>query len=429
MKCPKCGYISFDYNQICPKCNKNITAEQEKFNLPSFRPDPPSLLGFLTGDANESNVNLRAPARSHIDSMHDDDIGLNDSVILNHDKLGIEDQDLDISFEPEDTGEDLFEKEAAAEPENVLSDADFRLEDSKGGMAGILSGTGEDEEISLDLGDLALEEPMGALDKSEDTKASQSMIAEGMESDVEISLDSLESLPADINIGLDEMESEIELDLDDLKVSDLGNLEIDADMELSEKEMESTLVESEAGTLEPEIGLSDEEEDKLPDISELILEEAQAGRRKEKTMILDDLSLDDSGPYETEGALELGEMPLEDFSLEEKKSMDMEDLKLDSDISGEAEKTLILDDLSMNDSAELEKSFDISDFSLDDDYAEGKTELSSKKSISDNSEIDLDLDAMSLDVEEYQKGSDSGDDFVLDLDDMDIDLDLNKPKK
>ncbi len=47
MKCPKCNYISFDSNLICPKCNKDISIEREKINLPSFKPNPPFLLGSL----------------------------------------------------------------------------------------------------------------------------------------------------------------------------------------------------------------------------------------------------------------------------------------------------------------------------------------------------------------------------------------------
>jgi hypothetical protein len=49
MKCTKCSYISFDYNEICPKCNKDISFEREKMNLPTFRPNPPFLLGSLAG--------------------------------------------------------------------------------------------------------------------------------------------------------------------------------------------------------------------------------------------------------------------------------------------------------------------------------------------------------------------------------------------
>ncbi len=59
MKCPKCGYISFDYNLTCPKCNKDISREQKKLNLPAFPPAPPSLLGALTGQASESQMGIQ----------------------------------------------------------------------------------------------------------------------------------------------------------------------------------------------------------------------------------------------------------------------------------------------------------------------------------------------------------------------------------
>ena len=62
MKCPKCGYISFDYNQVCPKCNKGITDERDILNLPTYKPAPPSLLGALTGEADDSHPDLRVEA-------------------------------------------------------------------------------------------------------------------------------------------------------------------------------------------------------------------------------------------------------------------------------------------------------------------------------------------------------------------------------
>jgi hypothetical protein len=58
MKCSNCGYFSFDYNQSCPKCDKDTSAERAKLNLPDYRSDPPSLLGALTGQANESEVEI-----------------------------------------------------------------------------------------------------------------------------------------------------------------------------------------------------------------------------------------------------------------------------------------------------------------------------------------------------------------------------------
>ena len=50
MKCPKCGYVSFDSNLECPKCRADLSMEQSKLNLPSFKPSPPFLLGALVGN-------------------------------------------------------------------------------------------------------------------------------------------------------------------------------------------------------------------------------------------------------------------------------------------------------------------------------------------------------------------------------------------
>jgi hypothetical protein len=49
MRCPKCGYVSFDYNLECPKCRTDTSVEQSKLHLPSFEPSPPFLLGALVG--------------------------------------------------------------------------------------------------------------------------------------------------------------------------------------------------------------------------------------------------------------------------------------------------------------------------------------------------------------------------------------------
>jgi len=58
MKCSKCGYTSFDYNQRCPKCNKDLTQEREWINLPPFKPNPPSLLSDLGSENTASDLDI-----------------------------------------------------------------------------------------------------------------------------------------------------------------------------------------------------------------------------------------------------------------------------------------------------------------------------------------------------------------------------------
>ena len=100
MKCPKCSYISFDYNASCPKCNKDVTSEARKLNLPSYKPSPPALLGSLSGDTNDSYANLLrntysgpAPEEPNLD------VGLNDSSEIGGQEGVFDDgRDLDINF-------------------------------------------------------------------------------------------------------------------------------------------------------------------------------------------------------------------------------------------------------------------------------------------------------------------------------------------
>jgi hypothetical protein len=40
MRCPNCGYISFDYLDQCVKCRTDLTGERQRLNLPDIRPNP-----------------------------------------------------------------------------------------------------------------------------------------------------------------------------------------------------------------------------------------------------------------------------------------------------------------------------------------------------------------------------------------------------
>jgi hypothetical protein len=132
MKCPKCSYISFDYNASCPKCNKDITSEGRKLNLPPYKPFPPSLLGTLTGETNDSYAGLirntytgQGPDESQMD------VGLDDSGEIGS---GVFDdgQDLDISLGPEgsESGEIPAPEPSGEEGEDVYSLDDLKIDDS-----------------------------------------------------------------------------------------------------------------------------------------------------------------------------------------------------------------------------------------------------------------------------------------------------------
>ena len=50
MRCPKCGYVSFDFLNNCLKCSRDLSSSREDLNLMDFRPQVPFLLGSLVGE-------------------------------------------------------------------------------------------------------------------------------------------------------------------------------------------------------------------------------------------------------------------------------------------------------------------------------------------------------------------------------------------
>jgi hypothetical protein len=50
MRCPKCGYVSFDFLNNCLKCSRDLSGSREDLNLTDFKPQVPFLLGSLVGE-------------------------------------------------------------------------------------------------------------------------------------------------------------------------------------------------------------------------------------------------------------------------------------------------------------------------------------------------------------------------------------------
>ncbi len=138
MKCPKCNYTSFDYNQICPKCGNDNAEEQTRLKFTPNKPNPPFFLTSLVGMA--ASENLEIPDRgagmgasegapggmdAHdlliaLDDLDSDDTGPDSPEPLDPPKDEIifeTDDSKEDSLEPFDPEEDeiLFDLEPAVE--------------------------------------------------------------------------------------------------------------------------------------------------------------------------------------------------------------------------------------------------------------------------------------------------------------------------
>ncbi|RJR48821.1 MAG: hypothetical protein C4576_07780 [Desulfobacteraceae bacterium] len=255
MKCPKCSYVSFDYNQSCPKCHKDLGAEQQKLNIPAFKPEPPSLLGGLLGDQAQPEHDPNEPAEEAAHEVH----SLDDATVQMNEPFLNDSQEIDLQEEKEDLGlESIASEESAPEIEmGALDMSGAEKESASSGESGIEGTISLEDadvfppeqakkeaaptEISLDLEEITLDlnEPGGT--KQEANKADQ-----GLEIDLgDFSLEDEEEKRSQVSAGASEEpvsysaagseenppeskeSEEITLTLDDLKVNnETGQLEI-----------------------------------------------------------------------------------------------------------------------------------------------------------------------------------------------------------
>lgn len=312
MKCPKCGYVSFDYNQTCPKCTKDISSEQQKMNLPPFRPDPPMLLGSLIGDADESQSLGIADDSSEIEFQSDTMMTFSETAVVEGDEMAFDDSEAieegDLSFEGADTiGEDEVglsdEEDLGLELE--LDDAEG--EESSGDSAATIPEEdvvadfppeGQDDSSEIAVDEIAFEDLEGDEEAPSEGASQEPSIEPGKE-DQGLDSDSL-----DLDLG---PEGEIDLDLDDLELDDGGG------QQKAAQGADSGPGEDVLGddSFPEEFTLEDDrasETGGASDLDEPALDEDQASATQELKDVEDaldledldiDLELEDSGPQKS----------------------------------------------------------------------------------------------------------------------------------
>jgi hypothetical protein len=158
MKCPKCKYVTFDYLDTCPKCGKNMSSEKAKLNISGIKPNPPFVLGSLTGDLNESG----------------DDLAVSESMQGGSQEMTLESEGI------YDDGSELhinIDEEALAESDEVadLDIGDLGLSDEdQGGEVEFVSdaeGSAQNKETQKKSEDLDLEDVELDLDFEEDEES------------------------------------------------------------------------------------------------------------------------------------------------------------------------------------------------------------------------------------------------------------------
>ena len=137
MRCPKCGYISFDYLEVCQKCKKNIKEVAEQLPGGVLAVDPPSFLNLDLDSDKES-------ADGSIDEYGD----VGEELTEQDDFL---DADLEVLFEEDSDQEEELEPveiEMGEDQDDGEDGFEISLDTDEDGLSIDLD---EDEDISLDF--------------------------------------------------------------------------------------------------------------------------------------------------------------------------------------------------------------------------------------------------------------------------------------
>ena len=285
MRCPKCGYVSFDHNESCPKCNKNLSPERQRLNLITFAPDPPYLLGGLLGEVNESGMHLHSAGSGAFNVLQEELEFESETEEMEVSATGASEEteievELDSITDEEEilTGEGYGFDTTEADTITTTGTMDSPQEELEGLEAG------DSLSLELDTGDTSMaeqgaspagEEPEPLVFEMEDITLEETMAEE--EFDLEPAADSISEAPTQVfdTAGQDES-----LTLEE---------EVSAVHEISEESEEAGLKETAAIT--EELGEERESEVPEPEIEPpLSLEELKDDELGEVDVTIDDMT-------------------------------------------------------------------------------------------------------------------------------------------
>jgi hypothetical protein len=165
MRCPKCGYISFDQEEACSKCNADLTEINSILSGTAVRVRESCFLASILGQEEGRNVpeelefdlaEAMPESGTEIEITEDEGIPVVDlSPFEQHQEIK-EDEDAGINFAfPEEEGGEAIEPVEAAENARPLSDMqgtiDFSFEDEPAHEDGTIKSTEETPEFDLVL--------------------------------------------------------------------------------------------------------------------------------------------------------------------------------------------------------------------------------------------------------------------------------------
>ncbi len=156
MRCPKCGYISFDHSETCKKCSKNIADANAEVNGTVCDIQAPSFLKSAL-EEQEQAEDWREPDEQPQSSSWMDDVPLAETAEEEEDTEQLQEIEMKYALDEEeaDTFAEIQEMPLHDVEEDIPLDFDEFQEPSFAGGQADTTGDGEEtDQVSLDFNDL-----------------------------------------------------------------------------------------------------------------------------------------------------------------------------------------------------------------------------------------------------------------------------------
>lgn len=234
MRCPKCGYISFDHVNTCLKCNKDISKSSADVEGTTYNVAPPSFLKFTKS----SERTQPEEDESLFDDLRTDNEVIDpDLDVLVEEDEGGGDEDAGIAFGDEFEGFDNLSMEEDIEIAEEDEDEDMGLD--LGQFEDAFEGEeapGEDKEFAMEmpdeLSDISdLSAPAAKAVKNQAASPATEPADSDLDDDFNLDLDLQQLDEDDFSLVAEDK------DKDDSGDDPLGDLSLD-DLGLSETEIE-----------------------------------------------------------------------------------------------------------------------------------------------------------------------------------------------
>ena len=201
MRCPKCGFISFDHLTSCASCGRDISEVASELQGTSIKVDPPMFLGGALAAMTSAEDSYEEHA------MDADDEGIDFNMEMDAEEeeapeMAAAEEEVDFSFE-EEAEEFQVAEEADISPEEAEEEVLVMEEETEEGAAIELEADADEgHALAEDEESLEKLDFMGADDEEEG----------GLEFDLE---DFMDDTDDDSGASTDDEVAEIDIDLDD----------------------------------------------------------------------------------------------------------------------------------------------------------------------------------------------------------------------